>query len=469
MNFVFADLETSGASTSFDCVLEACFILTNDRLQELDRIHIKNRLEEGLVPNLGALNVTGFDVNWLKQNPSPYQSNQILEKKLLSWGPVVFLGFNSQLFDWVFLSKTFFRYLKPPYFLNTKGNKIGDVLPVIRAAKLVDSSVIETKLTEKGNPSFKLSDLMKHQDAHGAVPDTEAVKSLSEIILKNPKTKPIWDSSLMTLSRQDCGNVLTKEKIVTNTEWFYGRLRMYVTKFLFSHPVYVAWAMCWDLQHSPEDYIKMDYKDLKVALNKQPKVIRTIKTNRSPVLLNPSYGLKTDPYKNIPPDEIQKRVHILDNSPEFIERINSILTEIHEEKSSKNENKENLQPEETLYSGGFASPSDSSLMEKFHLADWKEKVPLIEKFSDERYSFFAKRLIYQEAPDVLPENFKKEIMKNIADRLFSTNKQQWTTIPEFYRSIDDMRNKNENDEKIMKKLDEYNDFVMEIEKKYEAA
>ena len=103
-------------------------------------------------------------------------------------------------------------------------------------------------------------------------------------------------------------------------------------------------------------------------------------------------------------------------------------------------------------------------MEKFHLADWKEKVPLIEKFSDERYSFFAKRLIYQEAPDVLPENYKKEIMKNIADRLFSTNKQQWTTIPEFYRSIDDMRNKNESDEKIMKKLDEYNDFVMEIEK-----
>ena len=90
MNFVFADLETSGASTSFDCVLEGRFILTNDKFQELDRIHIKNRLEEGLVPNLGALNVTGFDVNWLKQNPSPYQSNQILEKKLLSWGPVVF-------------------------------------------------------------------------------------------------------------------------------------------------------------------------------------------------------------------------------------------------------------------------------------------------------------------------------------------------------------------------------------------
>ena len=88
------------------------------------------------------------------------------------------------------------------------------------------------------------------------VPDTEAVKSLSEIIYKNPRTKPIWDSSLMTLSRQECGDLLSRDKIVTYTEWFYGRLRMYVVKFLFSHPAYNAWALNWDLQHSPEDYIK---------------------------------------------------------------------------------------------------------------------------------------------------------------------------------------------------------------------
>ena len=98
MNYVFADLETSGASTAFDCVLESCFILTNDNFQELDRIHLKSRLEEGIIPNLGALNVTGFDVNWLKQNPSPYSSTQILLEKLKSWGPAVYFGFNSRVY-----------------------------------------------------------------------------------------------------------------------------------------------------------------------------------------------------------------------------------------------------------------------------------------------------------------------------------------------------------------------------------
>ena len=40
---------------------------------------------------------------------------------------------------------------------------------------------------------------------------------------------------------------------------------------------YNAWALNWDLQHSPEDYIKMEYNDLKKALVKPPKIIRTIK------------------------------------------------------------------------------------------------------------------------------------------------------------------------------------------------
>ena len=130
--------------------------------------------------------------------------------------------------------------------------------------------------------------------------------------------------------------------------------------------------------------------------------------------------------------------------------------------------KEDLQPEETLYGGGFASIEDNQLMQKFHNSGWVEKVKLIDKFSDDRFSFFASRIIYEESPEVLPDSIKNKVKKNIAERIFSTEKKPWTTISEFYKSIDDMRNKNENDEKILKKLDEYNDFVMDIEKKYES-
>jgi len=467
MNYVFADLETSGASTAFDCVLESCFILTNDKFQELDRIHLKSRLEEGIIPNLGALNVTGFDVNWLKQNPSPYSSTQILLEKLKSWGPAVYFGFNSHLFDWIFLSKTFFKYLKAPYFLNTKGNKLGDVLPVIRAAKMVDETVIKTITTAKGNPSFKLSDLMQHEDAHGAVQDTIACMKLAEIVSKNKKTKPVWDSSLKTLSRQECDELLQKEKIFTNVEYFYGKIHFYVSKYLFNHPIY-KWNICWDMKVSPEEYIKMEYDDLKKAVSKSPKVLRSIKNNKSPVLLNKSYGLATTSYSGISDMELKKRAQLLESAPEFLERINNILIEQHEDRGLKDD-KENLQPEETLYSGGFASETDSKLMDKFHTVGWDDKVKLLDKFTDERYQFFGKKIIFQEAPEKLPANLVKEVKKNIAEKIFSTEKQNWTTIPEFYKSIDDARNKNENDELILQKLDSYNNFVMEIEKKYETA
>ena len=51
----------------------------------------------------------------------------------------------------------------------------------------------------------------------------------------------------------------------------------------------------------------------------------------------------------------------------------------------------------------------------------------------------------------------------------STEKQNWTTLPEFYRQIDDKRNKCEKDEEKMQLLNEYDEFAQSIGKKYETA
>ena len=45
--------------------------------------------------------------------------------------------------------------------------------------------------------------------------------------------------------------------------------------------------------------------------------------------------------------------------------------------------------EDTIYKGGFANEKDKAVMKKFHEADWKGKVNLIEKFSEERFQYFA--------------------------------------------------------------------------------
>ena len=95
----------------------------------------------------------------------------------------------------------------------------------------------------------------------------------------------------------------------------------------------------------------------------------------------------------------------------------------------------------------------------------------LDRFEDERLVDFGKKIIFQEAPQVLPESVTKEIRRGIAKRILSTNKEKWTTCSDFYTECDHFRNEFEkegNAEKL-KFLDEINQFVENIQKKYEAA
>ncbi|MEC7179590.1 MAG: exodeoxyribonuclease I, partial [Pseudomonadota bacterium] len=100
---------------------------------------------------------------------------------------------------------------------------------------------------------------------------------------------------------------------------------------------------------------------------------------------------------------------------------------------------------------------------------WEDRIDIIDKFKEERFSRLAEKLIYEEKPELLPESRSKKIKREIAERIFSTEKQNWTTLPEFYRQIDEKRNKYEKDEKKMQLLNEYDEFAQAIEKKYETA
>ena len=129
-----------------------------------------------------------------------------------------------------------------------------------------------------------------------------------------------------------------------------------------------------------------------------------------------------------------------------------------------------LYHEETIYQGGFASDKDKAVMRKFHEVDWKEKVNMIEKFSEERFQYFAKCLIYEESPESLPKSIYNEIHRNFAARLTSLNKEKWETIPSFFKEADDLReNKYKDDEEALQLIAEYDKYVLELKSKFEAA
>ena len=472
MNYIFFDLETSGSNTSHDSILEAFFMLTNDSFQELDRLSLRCRLKEGVIPNLNAVLINRSTVNLLKNsNMSWYQLVNAIEAKLRQWSPAYIWGYGSVNFDFEFLRKTWWKSLKEPYLTNTGGNKQGDILHVIRAAKLVKDDIIKTPISPKGNPVFKLAQLMKHGDAHGAEADTIQCKKLAELIAK--KANSIWRSSLMTASRADTDTLIKNEKMFCNLEYFYGKLRIFLCHFLMLHPVY-KWGIAWDMQWAPEDFIKMDKKTLKEAMSKSPKIYRLIRSNKAPVILNANYGLEKEPYSKISPEILNKRILLLDKSTEFKNRISDILKEIAEEKTKKKVDPLTLHPEDrlhNLYNFEFTPPVEKQKMQQFHSVDWKEKINLMDKFKEDHNNIFARRLVYEEAGHLLPKSIFNEVKRTIAEKILNpkNDKVNWTTVADFYQQIDLERSKSENDPKKMKLLEEYNNFVMDIEKKYENA
>ena len=59
--------------------------------------------------------------------------------------------------------------------------------------------------------------------------------------------------------------------------------------------------------------------------------------------------------------------------------------------------------------------------------------------------------------------------KEIAARVFSTNKEKWNTIPRTYSEIDTLRNKFKDDKDKLKVLEEINSYIEEMEKMYQKA
>ncbi len=95
----------------------------------------------------------------------------------------------------------------------------------------------------------------------------------------------------------------------------------------------------------------------------------------------------------------------------------------------------------------------------------------MDKFDDKRLVGFGKKIIYQEAPETLPPDMFKSIKRSISKRILSEKKEKWWTTSTCFTEIDTLRDKysNENDTEKLKFLDELNDHVMLIQKKYENA
>tara|TARA_Y100001970_G_scaffold245257_1_gene312119 strand:- start:1245 stop:2669 length:1425 start_codon:yes stop_codon:yes gene_type:complete len=471
---VIWDIESSSASTDYGSIIEIGGILFDKNFKEKDRFSLRCRLPEGEIPQAMALIVNKTSVNLLtKANLSHYQLIGEVEKIFKKWSPAIFLGWSNIGFDDEMIRKEFFKGIRYPYLTNTTPNKRHDGLNIARGAYAIDQSILKTETNDKGNAVMKLESLAKingfeSSGAHSAIFDADlTAKILGLVKKKQPST---WEAFLRTGSRDDTETIIKKENIITLNEYFYGKSRLYLCAPLHPnaciHPIY-KWGQAVDLRVDVRPLLNLSISDLKIEMKKTPKFLRTIRSNKAPIILDASYGIKVEPYNSIDSALIKERAELVKKNEKFAHNILTALREIAEEKQQTS-SQEDITAEESIYSK-FTSKKDTLLFPKWHEATWKEKLAMLDQFDDERLVGFGKKIIYQESPETLPKDMYKKIKREIAKRILSEKKEKWWTCKEFYNECDNLREKytNEQNEEKLKFLDEINDFVMSIEKKYE--
>ena len=159
---------------------------------------------------------------------------------------------------------------------------------VTRASKFYYPDCLKVGINEKGNQVFKLDVLTElnniFHNAHDAMGDVDATIEIAKILQKS--SNKVWNAGLKNNSKIDVDNFLIQNNIIFMDEYLFGKFNVhavtYVCKNQFNYP------QCFDLLHDPLDYIDMSIKDLKIKMKQKPKLIKEIKNNKNPILLDSS-------------------------------------------------------------------------------------------------------------------------------------------------------------------------------------
>lgn len=428
MAFVFWDTETTGLSTDFDQILQFAAIRADEDLQETDRLDLRCRLHPFVVPGPGALRVTRMTIDRLTDSALPCHYDMIrqIRAKLLEWSPAVFIGYNSLRFDEELLRKTLFRTLHSPYLTNTGGNSRADAMTLVQAASVFAPDCLQVPVGDDGKPVFKLDRFaplngFDHADAHDALGDVRATLHLARCVRE--RAPEVWSRFLRFATKASVAAFLDEEDAVVLTEFYFKKPYQFVVSAFGSDPGNPAAILALDLNNDLEWVASLGPSQLAAWVGRSPKPVRRIKTNAAPTIA----AVDDVPQHMITPldlETIASRAARLRGDEALCARLVEAVSE------AAPEYEDSLIVEEQLYSGGFVSPADQALMDRFHEVDWLERMAVVGQMQDERLRYHGHRLIYESSPQLLSPAHRRDIEDAMWERLLMepVPKGKWTSL-----------------------------------------
>lgn len=477
---LYFDTESTGRDTKFSSIVSIHMELVDDTFKTLTKYNSFCSLRPGVLPEIGAVLVTGLSPKFLQQkNKSHFQMIKEIHAFIKNNSPCIMSGWNNILYDSELLRSAFYQNLLPVYIEQLNGNMRHDLLSTARATSIFDPGKIKYPLNEKGLPFFKLEDVCKANNInpeggfHSAEIDVQSTIAVGKLIAE--KCPLVWEGALENLTKHQISQAVKKDGMFSIFEAFYGRIHPKLVTWLCTHKEY-GYELAWDLAQDPKIVIDLldDYPSFKKEINATPKKIRTIRPSRSQIILPQEQAKKISPYNAISSETLKARVDLIkkyrNKLTANIDRIN--LEKVEERKDLDDQLIDTLYPEEQIYSGGFASKKDEKLMSDFHNAEnWTSRVNFIGKFDDNRFNHFALRICWEESPTSLPKDLYNQINRELAARINSKNKEKFVTIDEAQYQVGEELGKADEvgDVDKLKLLQETDEYIQQVKNNFEAA
>ena len=414
MTFVFYDTETTGLRIGFDQIVQFAAVKTDNDLNVIDRFEVRSRLLPYVVPHPKALLTNGLPIERLVDEglPSHYQMVLRLRFKLLSWGPAIFVGYNSMRFDEEMLRHALFQTLHPAYLTNTNKNCRADAMGLALSAASLAPGALNVPSNETGRPIFRLAELAEANSitvnkSHDALADTESTLGLCRRI---KETAPeVWQRFVRFSKKATVAEFVDAEDGFVLTEYFSNEAYHAPVVSLGPDPGLNTRRVCLRLDIDLDALRSMSDEQLQTVFAHKPSPVRIVKVNAAPTL-TALFDASDEMLRGTSFDSLEEHARSIKADIPFRDRLvaNFLVTRGEFEPVEVAEQRIHV---------GLPKSQDEYRMTCFHDVSWPDAANLAQEMWHDGLKTFGTRVVYCEARSSLPEQLRLQVERELTDRL----------------------------------------------------
>ncbi|WP_340678516.1 exodeoxyribonuclease I [Paraglaciecola sp.] len=443
------DYETWGVNPQKDYPCQFAGIRTDLELNIIDKpLMIYSQIPNDYIPQPQACLITGITPQLtLRDGLSEAEFVRKIHQQFSQANTCV-AGYNSVRFDDEVTRYALYRNFYDPYAREWQnGNSRWDIIDLARACYALRPEGIEWPLNEDGIPSFKLQELtaaneLKHEAAHDAMSDVYATIALAKLI--KDKQSKLYQFAFENRSKSKTGALIDLQNLAplvhvsSKLPAKHGCCTWIVP--LAYHPTnknaVIVLNLALDprpLEHMSVDEIKekMYQPNTMLAENEQRLPIKLIHLNKCPFIA-PAKTLTEENAARLTIDrtECLNNLQWIKTMPSVVQKLQAVFSEEF--------NREIGDPEEALYTGGFFSDHDKSLINQVNLAEEQALMELKLPFKDPRLHTLLFRYRARNFPQTLSQSEIEKWQQHRQFRLMDSQSTASIKLSDYFQQLEQL-------------------------------